>query len=68
MKVDRATSKDVFDYLFDIGAEEFLSEKGNKYLHELSEKWDPAHLQLHEDFDDYLDNDRLDDIIGDEGK
>ena len=27
MKVEGATSKDVFDYLFDIGAEKFLSEK-----------------------------------------
>jgi len=27
MKVDRATSEDVFDYLFDLGAGKFLSEK-----------------------------------------
>jgi len=38
MKVDGSTSEDVFDYLFDVGAEKFLSEKGNKYLLELFEK------------------------------
>ena len=30
MKVEGATSEDVFDYLFDLGAEKFLSEKGKK--------------------------------------
>ena len=45
----------------------FLSEKGKKYLLELFEKWDPYHLQLDEDFDDYPDNDDLKNIIGDEG-
>jgi len=30
MKVDGATLEDVFDYLFDLGAEKFLSEKGKK--------------------------------------
>jgi len=27
MKVDGVTSEDVFDYLFDLGAKKFLSEK-----------------------------------------
>ena len=57
MKVEIATSKGVFDYLFDIGAEKFLSEKGKKYLHELFKKWDLEHLQLDENFDDFLNND-----------
>jgi len=52
MKVDGATSEDVFDYLFDLGAEKFLSEKGKKYLHELFKKWDPEHLETNEDFND----------------
>jgi len=62
MKVDEATSEDVFDYLFDLGAWKFLSEKGKKYLHELFEKWDPEYLENDEDF-----NDELEDNIGDEG-
>ena len=62
MKVDGATSEDVFDYLFDLGARKFLSEKGKKYLHELFEKWDLEHLENNEDF-----NDGLKDNIGDEG-
>ena len=37
MKVEGATSQDVFDYLFDVGAGKFLSEKEKKYLHELFE-------------------------------
>jgi len=41
MKVDGATSENVFDYLFNLGAEQFLSEKEKKYLRELFEKWDP---------------------------
>ena len=41
MKAKRATLEDVFDYVFDVGAEKFLSEKEKKYLHELFEKWDP---------------------------
>jgi len=65
MKVEWDTSEDVFDYLFDVWAWKFLLEKENKYLHELFEKWDLGHLQLDEDFDDYLDNDWLEDIIGD---
>ena len=40
MKVEAATSEDIFDYLFDAGAGKFLSEKGKKYLLELFEKWD----------------------------
>ena len=38
MKVEGATWEDVFDYLIDVGAEKFLSEKGKKYLHKLFEK------------------------------
>jgi len=41
-----ATLEDVFDYLFNLGAEKFLSEKEKKYLHELFEKWDPEHLEF----------------------
>ena len=41
--------------------------KGKKYLYELFKKWYPEHVQLDKDFDDYLDNDGLEDIIGDEG-
>ena len=67
MKVKGATSEDIFDCLFDIGTGNFLSKKGKKYLYELFKKWDLEQLQLDEDFDDYLDNDRLEDIIGDEG-
>jgi len=61
-------SEDIFDYLFDVGGEKFLSKKGKKYLLELFEEWDPEHLnQLDEDFYDYPDNDSLEDIIGDKG-
>ena len=67
MKVEGAVLEDIFNYLFDVETEKFLSEKGKKYLLELFEKWDPGHLQLEEDFDDYPDNDGLEDIIGDEG-
>ena len=67
IKVEGATLEDVFDYLFDVGAEKFLWKKWNKYLHEIFEKWDSDHLELDEDFDDYLDNNGLKDIIGDEG-
>jgi len=62
MKVDGVTSKDVFDYLFNLEAEKFLLEKGKKYLHELFEKWDPEHLENDEDF-----NGGLEDNIEDEG-
>jgi len=61
MKVKGAMSKDVFDYLFDVGAGKFLSEGGKKYLHELFEKWDPEYLENDEDF-----NDGFEDNIGDE--
>jgi len=61
MKVDGATSEDVFDYLFHLGAEKFLSEKGKKYLHELFEKWDLENLENNEDF-----NVGLEANIGDE--
>ena len=67
MKIEEATSEDVFDYLFDVGAKTFLLEKGKKYFLQLFKKCDPEHLQLDEDFDDYLDNSGLEDIIGDEG-
>ena len=67
MKVEGVTSEDVVYYLFNFGAEKFLSEKEKKYILELFEKWGPEHLQLEEDFDDYLDNDSLKNIIGDEG-
>jgi len=62
MKIEGATSEDVFDYLFDLGAEKFLSEKGKKYLHELFEKWGREHLEIDEDF-----NDGLEENVGDEG-
>ena len=67
IKVKEATSEDVFDYLFDVGAGKFLSKKWKKYLLELFQKWDLEHFQFDEDFDDYLDDDGMDDIIGDEG-
>ena len=38
MKVEGATLEDIFYYLFNVGAEKFLSEKGKKYLYELFEK------------------------------
>ena len=68
MNVEGAMSKDIFDYLFDVGAEKFLLAKGNKCLLELFEKWDPEHLkQINEDFDGYPDNDDLKNIIRNEG-
>jgi len=68
MKVEGAVSEDIFDYLFDVEGEKFLSEKGKKYLLELFEEWHLEHLkQIDEDFDDYPDNDDLEEIIGDEG-
>jgi len=62
MKIDGATLEDVFDYLFDLEAGKFLSEKEKKYLHELFEKWDPKYLENNEDF-----NDGFEDNVGDEG-
>ena len=38
MRVEGAVSKDIFDYLFDIGVEKFLSEKEKRYLHDLLKK------------------------------
>jgi len=38
MKVNGAESKDIFDYLFDVGAEKFFSENEKKYLLELFEE------------------------------
>jgi len=67
MKVEGAVLEDIFNYLFDVETEKFLSEKGKKYLLELFEKWVPKHLQFDEDFDDYQDNDGLEDIVDDEG-
>ena len=66
--MDGIELEDIFYYVFDIGDGKFLSENEKKYFLELFEKWDPEHFkQIHEDFDDYLDNDGLKDIIGDEG-
>ena len=63
MKVEGALSENIFD----VAAENFLLEKGKKYLLELFEKQDPEHLkQIDEDFDDYSNNDGLKDINGDE--
>ena len=67
MKAEGAKSEDVFDYLFDVGVGKFLLEKGKKYFHKLFEKWDPQHLHVDEDFDEYMDNDGLKNIIGNEG-
>jgi len=67
MKVKGTVSEDIFDYLFGVGAKKFLSAKWKKYLLELFEKWDSEHLkQLDENFDEYPDNDGLEDVIGDE--
>jgi len=38
MNIEVATSDYVFDYPFDIGVRNFLSEKRKKYLHDLLEK------------------------------
>jgi len=62
MNVDGATSEDIFDYLFDLGAENFLSEKEKKYLHKLFEKLELKHFEIDEDY-----NDGLEDNVGDEG-
>ena len=67
MKVEGAVSEDIFDYLFNVGARKFLSEKEKKYLLELFEKWGPKNLQFDQDFNNYPDNDGLEDIIGNEG-
>ena len=44
----------------------FSAEK-KRYLHYLFEKSNPKHLELDKDFNDYLKNDRLKDIVRDEG-
>jgi len=49
MKIDGVMLEDIFDYLFDMGAERFLFEKGKKYLYESFEKWDLEHLEINED-------------------
>lgn len=38
MKRKEVISENVFDYLFDIRVEKFISEKEKKYLHKLFEK------------------------------
>ena len=68
MKVEVVVSEDIFDYLFEVRAEKFLSEKRKKYLLELFEEYDPEHLnQIDKDFDDYPDNDSLKNVTRDEG-
>ena len=62
--MDGAKSEDIFYYLFNIGVEKILSEEGKKYLLELFEEYDN---QINKNFDEYPDNDGLEDIIGDEG-
>jgi len=44
MKIETATSQDVFDYLFDVKAIKFILEKGKKYLLELFRKLIQEHL------------------------
>ena len=66
MKMEGSELEDIFDYLFDVRVEKFLSEKGKKHLLQLFEEQNTQHLkQIDEKFDDYLDNDGLKDIIGD---
>ena len=68
MKVDGVESENIFDYLFDVGAEKFLSQEGKKYLLEQFEEYDREHLnQINKNFDEYPDNDGLENIIRDEG-
>ena len=67
MKIEGATPEDIFEQLFDIGARKFLSEKEKRHIHDLFEKQDLEHLELDEDFDDYLDNDGFEGIVGDKG-
>jgi len=65
--VEGATSENIFDYLFVVGTRKFITQKEKKYIYELFEKWDLEHLELDEAFDDFLDNDGLEDNIRDEG-
>jgi len=37
MKVERVILENIFDYIFDVGAQKFFLEKGKKYLYELFE-------------------------------
>jgi len=64
MKSEGATSKNIYNYLFDIRGGKFLSGKGKTYLYDLFEKLNPKHLKLNKDFDDYIDKDGLEDIVG----
>jgi len=66
MKVEEATSEDVFDYLFDVKVRKLFLEKGQRYLHDLFEKKDRENLILDGDFNNYLDNNGLEDIIREE--
>ena len=48
--------------------ENSYQKKRKKYILELFEEWNLEHLkQIDKDFDDYPDNDGLEDIIEDEG-
>ena len=63
MKVEGAISEEIFDYLFKVGAESYLLEKEKKYL-----CWKIGSIaSWNEDFDDYLENDGLEDNVWDEG-
>ena len=66
MKVEGAMSEDVFDYLFDLGAKKFLSEKEKKYLHELFEKWDLEHLENDDGFEDNIGDEGMQNLEEDE--
>jgi len=44
MKVEGATSKVIFDYLFNAETRKSLSKNEKKYLHELFKRWDLEHL------------------------
>ena len=66
MKVEWATLEYVFDYFFDVRVEKFYSEK-ERYLYNLFEKWDLESFELVEDFNDYLKNDGLENIVGEAG-
>ena len=67
MKVEGAALEDVLIISLVLELQKCLLEKEKKYLLKLFKKWDPEHLQFDDDFDDYLDNDGLKNIIGDEG-
>jgi len=44
-----------------------LSKKGKSYLHILFKKWNLEHIELDEAFNDYIENDELENIVEDEG-